>query len=30
MPELDDTKLKELEAFLGTLTDERYEHLLRK
>jgi len=30
MPELDDTKLKALEAFLGTLTDERYEHLLKK
>jgi len=30
MPELDDTKLKALEAFLETLTDERYEHLLKK
>ena len=30
MPELDDTKLEALEAFLNTLTDERYEHLLKK
>jgi len=30
MPELDETKLKALEAFLETLTDERYEHLLKK
>ncbi|RUM76274.1 MAG: methylamine utilization protein MauG, partial [Sulfurovum sp.] len=30
MPELDETKLKALEAFLETLTDKRYEHLLKK
>ena len=30
MPELDDTKIQALEAFLKTLTDERYEHLLKK
>ena len=29
-PELNATKLKALEAFLETLTDERYEHLLKK
>ncbi|SFV54169.1 Cytochrome c551 peroxidase [hydrothermal vent metagenome] len=30
MPELDDTQIEALEAFLNTLTDERYEHLLKK